>query len=108
MPARMNLATGQTAVSSGVSANPVAAVVVYCGFTPRYVKIVVPKTGLAGMVFEWFHGMAAGRAIEYRQNSGFSCDEIASNGITVGARGFTIGTGCQLASGDTFRWIAMG
>lgn len=107
MATPMLLTSGKGAVGGGTSATSAAAVTVAVGFKPKYVRIVAPAANKAGKVTEWFDGMTAAHAIEHKDDTGYSCAAITSNGITVSDRGFTIGTSCQVNSGKYY-WLALG
>lgn len=99
----MQMSTSLGACGNGVSASTLAAVVINCGFKPKYVKVFVIDTACS--VTEWIQGMAADKGVKL---TGVATNaELASGGITVSARGFTIGTGAQTAS-KAYHWVALG
>lgn len=101
----MLMATAHGAVGDGTSAGTLAAIDVTIGFKPKYVKVFVVDTNCVST--EWTEGMAAAKGIQLKDASGFKLTELSANGITVSARGFTIGTSCQTAS-KKYHWIALG
>ena len=106
MSAQMFLASGHGAIGDGESAATAVAVEIETGFKPKYVRVVtMDETN--PYISEWFEGMDAGKGVQLADDTGYEVDEISANGITVGDRGFTLGTECQEDS-RKYYWMALG
>ena len=92
-----NFASGKLACAAELAAIDVA-----CGFVPKIVKIYTDGDADTGS--EWLECMASGSARRTLGSTG-AVTVITSAGITPGDHGFTIGTGCQVASLPLY-WIA--
>ena len=75
------------------------------GFKPRYVKVI--NLAASSSSFEWVEGMADASAWKTAVDG--TAAIVTTNGITVGARGFTLGldTDVNVAS-EQISWIALG
>jgi len=81
-----------------------AAFNIYCGFQPRYVR-VVNLTDRVSM--EWFQGMTSATGV--RKEAGGTFTVVAALGITPLANGFTVGLDTKLnVHTKQLTWIAMG
>lgn len=81
-----------------------AAIVITCGFTPRYVKIV---NQTSGDMMEWFEGMTAAHAI--KTVAAGTRSALTSLGITVADKTFTIGLDTDVnVINEQISWIAFG
>lgn len=84
-----------------VAATPVDTVI-SLGFKPSYVKVQNVTTILQE---EHFDGMADASALLTTGSSG-AVTIPTTNGITLSASGFTVGTGVQGSASDVVYWIA--
>jgi len=74
------------------------------GFQPRYVKVI---NETSGDTMEWIEGMA--NAEGYKRLAAGTGALVTSNGITVGARGFTIGLDTDInVQSEQVSWVAFG
>lgn len=75
------------------------------GFKPRYVKVI--NVGAAGLVsLEWFEGMPDASA--WKQAADGAQTYITTLGITVNARGFTMGLDTDLnVTSEQVYFVAM-
>jgi len=104
--AYMQMATSLGACGDGTTASTPAAVEINLGFKPKYVKVVVIDTTCAQT--EWIQGMTAAKGVHLKVDAAaISFAELGADGITVSARGFTIGTAAQVAS-KKYHWVALG
>lgn len=87
----------------GTYAGTGAAVSVDCGFKPVYVKIFNETDG--DVSWECIQGLADASAYQNINDDTAQQSVISSNGITLSARGFSVGTALS-ESGKTFRYIA--
>lgn len=85
-----------------------AAIAVNLGFKPYYVKLVdITQKAIS----EFFFDMTAAHAIQTVDSGTGTTDiaEISSNGITLSATGFTIGTDSKMnTDDDVVYYIAIG
>ncbi len=102
---QMLLANGHGACGEGTAASTKAAVTIDCGFKPNYVKVITVDATTNSIMTEWVFGMTAAKGMQLKDDTTFKYTELAENGITVGDRGFVIGTGCQTNS-KKYHWIA--
>lgn len=93
-----NQAVGQVVTDAGAA----AAATFTCGFVPRIVRFHNLTDRISD---EWFEGMAAASAL-HTVAAGTRTLE-ATNGITVGANGFTVNATTMVAS-KSFYWEAVG
>ncbi len=100
-------AGGQCFMGVGKSEDGAAELEIELGVKPRYIRVVIPKAGTDGEVYEWFEGMDDESAIKYFEDSGYKVNMIDSNGITVDSRGFKLGTAAQKDDSE-FAWLAIG
>lgn len=102
-----NVATGRY-LDTGTA----AAIVITCGFKPRYVKVVnVTAAGTGLNWVEWFKGMADASAIKVDDQGSTEAGVtlITTLGITVSASGFTIGLDLDLnVTSEQLSWLAIG
>ena len=91
---------------SYISTSTAAAFTITVGFQPRYVKVV--NTNASGdVMMEWFEGMTAGYGILTGIDGARSM--ITSLGITVSAKGFTVGLNTDLnVISEQLHWQAIG
>lgn len=95
----------QRAVGRYITDAAAAAIVITCGFKPRYVR-VVNETSLDMM--EWFEGMADASAIKTTALTN-ALSLITTLGITPAAKGFTIGLDLDVnVTDEQLSWIAFG
>lgn len=85
-------------------ANPAAAVTVTLGWQPRYVKAVNINDL---KIYEWFEGMNAAAYLQTANHASTQISVGTTNGITVSATGFTLGTTICDTAADVVRWIAV-
>ena len=102
----MGLISGHSACGDGTAANPAVAVSISLGFRPRYVKVVTVDATTSSIMTEWIYGMTAAKGMQLKNDTTFKYTELAANGITVSATGFTIGTGCVTAT-KKYHWLAI-
>ena len=103
----MQMATSHGDCGDGTAASTPVAVTLALGFRPRYVKVVTIDTTTDTFYTEWIYGMTAAMGMQMKDDTTFKYTELAADGITVSATGFTIGTACQTAS-KKYHWIALG
>lgn len=94
----------QRAVGRYITTAGAAAIVITCGFKPRYVRVINTTDRI---MMEWFEGMTAAYGIKTIADGTRTL--AATNGITVAAKGFTIGFDTDVvANNKQLSWIAFG
>ena len=82
-----------------------AAFNITTGFKPRYVRVL---NTTSGDQYEWFEGMADASALKVTAATS-AISLITTLGITVAARGFTIGLDLDVnVISEQLSWIALG
>lgn len=81
-----------------------AAIVITCGFKPRYVRVV---NVTSSDKYEWFEGMAAASA--HKTVAAGTSSLITTLGVTVANNGFTIGLDTDVnVINEQISWLALG
>ena len=81
-----------------------AAIVIICGFRPRYVRVL---NNTSADKYEWSKGMADASA--FKQVAAGTSSAITTLGITPSGSGFTIGLDTDVnVINEQLSWIAFG
>lgn len=97
-------AMAQVATGRYLDTGTVAAYQFTLGFKPRYVKVV--NLAATGGSLEWFEGMADASA--FKRDTAGDMTVITTLGITVDARGFTLGLDTDInVTSEQVSWLAL-